>query len=154
MDVNFSPGPIIAYRPPDDGGHFITDWKYWLETAGNFALLGAGGMFLSKGRLIAQSFELSPGVSKLAAFFIPFSVSAAEPGVIHIIADLAFYKFEPAAKAIDDLSRRYAEWLARVNAAELRQMLGDEGYNLVTAGGTITNLRAVVQIPPAWLTDP
>lgn len=128
--------------------------KWLIEVAGNFALTGAGTQFLSKGSLFTNTFKLQPGISKATAFIVPFTMSAKEPGVIHLVADLAFYKYELVFASIDDAIRRYKEWIAHLTAEELRQELGDEQYALATDHGRITTLTAVVSIPPAWFTDP
>ena len=154
MDVSFGPGPLLAYRPPDDGSHFITDWKYWLETAGNFALLGAGAQFARIGRVFSTSFKFHPlpTITKLA---LPFTVTAANPGVIHLALDVAFYKGTgPAFEILKDQYQRLNDWLTGMDRESLMNALGEIDFQRVTNGGVNTEIRVIVEMPPAWLIDP
>lgn len=155
MDFNSSPGPLLAYRPPSDGGHFITDWKWWLETAGNFALVGAGGALLQRGKTFATSFKLLPTLPQSAKLLLPFSIWVEQPGVLHLALDVIFYKGTgPAFEWTESQYKAAREWFEKVDEAGLVQAIGRVAFDQLTGGGAITDLRAIFEMPPAWLTDP
>lgn len=155
MDVTISPGPVLAYSPPADGGHFITDYHWWLETLGNFALLGSGGAVFQRGRIFSTSFKLHPALSKAATLVLPFGIFVEKPGLLHFALDVGFYKgAKPAFELIDSQYRQLREWLDTVDEQSLLNALGPAGYDLLTAAGTVKNINVIVEMPPAWLTDP
>lgn len=153
-DFSFSPGPLLAYKPPEDGGHFITDYKWWLETGGNFALLGAGATFFQRGKTLAYSFKFRPGTT-YTKWVLPFTITVQQPGLLHVAIDVAFYKGTgPAFEYISDQFKKLQEWIAAGDADSVKQAIGPAAFDELTKGGALTEVRVIFDTPPAWLTDP
>lgn len=155
MTFELSPGPLLAYSPPGDGGHFITDWHWWSEVATNFALAGSLAGMVGRGRMLGRTVALLPNAPTAAKLVLPFTLWAGGSGLLYFALDVAFYKgTHPAFKLIAEQYRLLDEWLNRVDDATLRNALGPEEYAKLAANGQLASFQAVIWMPPAWLTDP
>jgi hypothetical protein len=156
MDFVTNTQPVLSGFKPD-WEDILTFGKgpRWLgEVFSNWAVFAAGARFVAKGTLAAYSFKMTPRPS-LVKFSLPFTIAVAQPGVLHLVLDVGFYKGgDLAFGVIDDAYRRLDDWLHRVDEAALRQQLGPFDFDRLTSGGLITNITALVEMPPAWLTDP
>lgn len=156
MDFNSAPTPWL----PSSWDEFLDLATFgkgprWLgQVAGNWSLFAAGSAFISRGSLLAYSFKYRPN-STLAKLSLPFSVGVEQPGVLHLVLDVAWYKGTGfALEVIQDAYKKLEEWFASVDEATIRQYVGAADFAKLTNGGTLTTLTALVEIPPVWLADP
>jgi hypothetical protein len=158
VDVAFASFPVFgdAFSRPTQAeqDQFQAYWLDRLNLVGEVAVPAIVGRFLVAGRLFSTSFKVLPGAMKIDPLFIPFTLSAETPGILHLTADLAFYKGWDAYKALADANSKARQWLSQVDRQTLINALGAQAYDLLTKGGTQTTLFAEVEMPPAWLTDP
>lgn len=155
MDFSLAPPPQIR----ETWGEFIDQLKLddpmtWYHTVADHAVVGIAGAWLSRGSIVARSWKLLPGLHPAVLTVLPFTVAVRQPGVVHVLADLAFYKGLSAYHAFQDAQRRFEEWLRRLDDVELKNSLGSAAYDVLTSGGTVTDLQVILVMPPVWLSDP
>lgn len=159
MDVKFASFPVFGgFAFQSDAIQAGKDFQaYWLDRlglVGDVAVTAAIGRFVAAGRIFSTSFKLAPGVAKLDTLYIPFTLFVEKPGFLHLALDVGFYKGVHVFNALKDATARAEAWLKTLNTQTLLNALGADAYNLLTSGGTITNILADVEMPPAWLIDP
>ena len=93
MDVTVGPPPTIQ----DAFLGFLHDtklfsWGTVWNTIGDYALVSMAGAFMTRGTMTAVRFTVHKGLPRAALWVLPSTVAVAQPGVIHVIFDLSFYK--------------------------------------------------------------
>lgn len=157
MDFTFSINPRLAYAPPERLKVLSSDyWLYWAEQIGNVALPAAGGRFLQAGRLFSTSFRFKPSPLPLGVkLALPFSIVVQQPGLLHLALDVAWYKGTgPAFAWTQEQYKLLMDWINNVDRASVENAIGPAAFDELTNGGKESQIRVIVEMPPAWLTDP
>lgn len=155
MDFTLAPPPTIREAFAEFMAKLkLDDPHTWINTVADHAVVLMSGSFLARGSVFARSFKLQPGIPKAAALVAPFTLIVREPGIIHVLLDLSFYKGVQAFHALEDAHRRLNDWLARVDEESLRNAVGAAAYAELVRGGGARDLVAVVEVPPMWIADP
>jgi hypothetical protein len=155
MDVTMDSRPRFQFGPPNDFGPQLDgEPEYPIFVFPPLLPVGQA-VGLLPGFLRSTSFKLRPSIPGYALTVLPFTVAVAKPGLLHVVLDTAFYTGSHLAlDALRDWARRDLAWGEKTRDEllydSLQQYLAGQPY-LFGPGGSVT---VIIEMPPAWLTDP